>query len=174
MMCVWCVGSVYTYDMRMGCLRVDQLCHHSRTPLSSCSVSHSGEFVLCNALSGPTQAPAMGADGRQGGSGSLVLLDKRRGSIVKVFRGYANESYPTECAFLTADDRYVCTGSEDGCLYVHDILSGEGVLTQACHKSHISSVSVHEAASGTANQPSTVHLCTASYDHTAKIYQVLL
>ena len=163
--------------MRMGCLRIDVLSNHSRVPISSCAVSHGNELVLCNTLSGPSLFPSVGmhtgVEDRRC-SGSLVLMDKKHGSIIKVFKGYVNESYGTECSFLTPDDRYVCTGSEDGCLYVYDILSGECVYTHACHEDHISSVSIHEVSSNTASPANIVHVCTASYDHTAKIFQCQL
>lgn len=175
-------GSLYTYDLRVGKLHKDEVQlsygnevshgdrNHSnsyskrKSPLVSCSLSVSHKLVLVNCLgyemSGDTTTSASFRYG-SGNNGALGVIEKRSGRLLSTLYGHQNIHHNTESSFLF-NDTHVCTGSEDGQLYVYDLLSssssGGGDRGGGSSGSNCYSFGLHSAGISS--------LCTHTHTHT--------
>ncbi len=77
------------------------------SPVSSVSFTADGQCLLVGGSAGDT----------------LKLLDKSTGELLQEFRGHSNAKYRVE-ATLDCSDRAVLSGSENGSVYVWDLVEG--------------------------------------------------
>lgn len=97
-------GRVRCYDVRMGVVDVDVLGH----PVTSVTPTTNNDSYLASTL-----------------DSTLRLMDKRDGKLLQAFRHkeFRNEKYRLRST-LAAGDSLAMSGSEDGHIYVWDLLSG--------------------------------------------------
>ncbi len=150
-------GCLRTYDLRQGCVRVDDLNegkssdghHHHNSGMAVTSFAITSEFK-CSAASCL--------------NGSIHLMERSSGTLLNTcFGGHTAGRYSLECGF-TADDQYVATGSEDGSVLFYDFVSGEVVQTLRGHMRPSCSIACHPSP----NSSSTV--ITSSYDGSAVVW----
>lgn len=117
-------GTVRTYDLRRGELRSDHLGDH----IAVTSVTTTKD-ALCNVVSC--------LDGR------IHLLERSTGDSLLTFRGGHTAGRYSLQSQVTADDRYVVTGSEDGAVVVYDFQTGKVVQTLKGHVRPTCAVACH-------------------------------
>lgn len=114
-------GRVRCYDVRMGCLEQDVI----GCPVTSVMTTKTRDSYLVSTL-----------------DSTLRLIDKRDGKLLQAFRdedgarreggpGFTNKDYRIRST-LAAKDSLVVSGSEDGMVYVWDVMSGK-VLHRLSH-----------------------------------------
>ena len=91
-------------------------------------------------------------------SQSLHLSEIATGTVLKSYTGHVNRDYKIECG-VTFDDQHVVSGSEDGSLFIWNLLNGQQKRSMKAHYKCLSSLSCH---------PSKDIVVTASADGTAK------
>jgi mitogen-activated protein kinase organizer 1 len=98
-------GKVRSYDLRMGVCKVDVMGH----PVTSLSVTKQGTEVLVSCL-----------------DSTIRLMDRGNGQLLKAYRdeGFVNKDLRVRNA-LGMNDSVVVSGSDDGMVYVWDLLEGE-------------------------------------------------
>ncbi|KAH0168743.1 WD40 repeat-like protein, partial [Aureobasidium melanogenum] len=97
-------GRVRCYDVRMGVIDQDVLGH----PITSVTPTVNNDSYLASTL-----------------DSTLRLMDKRDGKLLQAFRhpDFKNENYRLRST-LAAGDSLAISGSEDGHIYVWDLLTG--------------------------------------------------
>lgn len=100
-------GRVRCYDVRMGVVDQDVLGH----PVTSVTPTVNNDSYLASTL-----------------DSTLRLMDKRDGKLLQAFRHeeFRNEKYRLRST-LAAGDSLAMSGSEDGYIYVWDLLTGNSV-----------------------------------------------
>ncbi|KAK9915970.1 hypothetical protein WJX75_006744 [Coccomyxa subellipsoidea] len=114
-------GTVRRFDVRGGCVYVDQM----HAPVTSMALSHDGNCVLASCL-----------DTR------LRLLDKASGELLAEYKGHKQESAKMDCA-LTPSDAHVLSGSEDGRVCYWDLVEETMVESFQAHSGVVCSLVVH-------------------------------
>ncbi|XP_071656849.1 WD repeat domain-containing protein 83 isoform X3 [Patagioenas fasciata] len=114
-------GRVRRYDLRAGQL----LCDHIGSPVSSVCRSRDGQSALAASL-----------------DSVLRLLDTQSGELLAQFRGHRSGSYRLDCA-LSAGDAHAVAASEDGHVYLWDLLEGSLLLRLPVGPGVVASVSLH-------------------------------
>lgn len=104
-------GRVRNYDLRMGRCFVDIIGY----PVTCTTQSADGNAVLVSAL-----------------DGGIRLMDKVNGQMLQSYRGHLNTDFRVRSCF-GAKDKYVITGSEDGFIWVYDLLEGKVVEKMKAH-----------------------------------------
>eukprot|EP00316_Scyphosphaera_apsteinii_P001978 CAMPEP_0119319804 /NCGR_PEP_ID=MMETSP1333-20130426/50387_1 /TAXON_ID=418940 /ORGANISM="Scyphosphaera apsteinii, Strain RCC1455" /LENGTH=297 /DNA_ID=CAMNT_0007326303 /DNA_START=57 /DNA_END=947 /DNA_ORIENTATION=+ len=132
-------GVVRCYDLRAGTLCSDTI----GLALTHVSLSHDSECMLVAAL-----------DSR------LRLMDKGSGQLLNEYTGHQNNKFKLACC-LSYDDAYVICGSEDGYLYMWDLVEPKQVARVRGHATAIGSV---------ACDPKQMELLTAGYDGSIKLW----
>ncbi|KAK2953758.1 putative Protein will die slowly [Blattamonas nauphoetae] len=112
-------GFLRAYDVRMGKMIADDL----HEPITSFAVSHDGNCYLASAR-----------------GGTLRLVDRTDGRVLNRYRGHLHVQYNVQCSFLT-DDAFVACGSEDGSVFVWDLVTAEIATVLRGHTSICSSLS---------------------------------
>lgn len=133
-------GTVRTYDVRMGELRSDAMGH----PVTSVKSTYDKNCILVNCL-----------------NNSLRLIDKEEGELLNTFVGHKNAEYKVE-GCLSSDDAYVLSGSEDGLIYIWDLVDAKVVRTLTGHKKSVCSLSYH---------PKMTALVSSSADGTVRFWK---
>ncbi|CAN0300228.1 unnamed protein product [Ectocarpus sp. 12 AP-2014] len=137
---VGCVdGKVRTYDLRGARVHEDDV----HAPVTHASVSHDGNCLLVTCLGGVVR-----------------LLEKSSGSQLNTYTGHLHKSYRME-SWLANTDAHVISGSEEGHVYIWDIVEGKVARTLKHHRRPVCSMSYH---------PSEPMLLTASYDGSAVLW----
>lgn len=97
-------GRVRCYDIRMGVVEQDVLGH----PVTSVTPTVLNDSYLASTL-----------------DSTLRLMDKRDGKLLQAFRdeGFKNTNYRLRST-LAAGDSVAISGSEDGYIYIWDLLTG--------------------------------------------------
>ncbi|KAH8146867.1 uncharacterized protein LAJ45_09241 [Morchella importuna] len=95
-------GRIRNYDIRMGRCFVDVIGY----PVTCVTQSSDGNAVLVSAL-----------------DGGIRLMDKINGQMLQSYRGHLNTDYRVRSCFGDRD-KYAITGSEDGQIWVYDLLEG--------------------------------------------------
>ena len=115
-------GNLRRYDIRMGSLILDNI----------------GVPVTCVKFTKDSQCTLSSAH-----DNTLRLLDVETGELLGEYTGHKNNKYNMECALNSKDD-HVLSGSEDGIIYIWDLISAE-VKTKMLVKSHrpVNSLAVH-------------------------------
>jgi mitogen-activated protein kinase organizer 1 len=98
-------GRVRSYDLRMGVCHVDVIGH----PVTSVSVTKKGTELLASSL-----------------DSTVRLMDRGNGQLLKAYRdgGFVNKELRVRST-LGLNDSVVVSGSDDGMVYVWDLLEGE-------------------------------------------------
>lgn len=135
-------GRVRTYDVRMGQVLVDVIGH----PVTSVMPTKQNDSVLVSSL-----------------DSTIRLMDKSDGKLLQAFKDwdYKNENYRIRSA-LGMNDSVVISGSENGQIFVWDLLNGN-VIHRLQHCSADERKNNTSAREGTAkkNVVSAVSFCPA-------------
>lgn len=104
-------GRVRSYDVRMGMVTVDVVAPGKGDGVTSLDLGKGGETVLVGTL-----------------GSKIRLMDRRDGTCLKTFEGegFKNEEYRIRSC-LAMGDNVVVSGSENGEIYVWDVLQGKVV-----------------------------------------------
>lgn len=136
-------GTLRVYDIRQGLLLVDDLQH----PITASILTNNDKCALSCCL-----------DQR------IHLTEINSGTTLKSYAGHVNQQYKIGCGIpFTLSS--MLAGSEDGSLYVWDMMSGSLIDRVNIHKKCISSLSCH---------PTKDFILTASLDSTVKCWKDLL
>ncbi|BFZ60031.1 WD repeat-containing protein 83 [Saitoella coloradoensis] len=115
-------GKVRTYDLRKGQLRTDTM----SAPVTSLQQTIDSGAVLVTTL-----------------DSTLRLLDTSQGTLLQSYKGHKNSEYRIQSC-LGKNEEFVVSGSEDGNVYVWDLLEGGAVSKVTCHDGKVvSGVSFH-------------------------------
>ncbi|KAI9885544.1 MAG: hypothetical protein M1823_002643 [Watsoniomyces obsoletus] len=117
-------GRVRVYDLRMGMIYVDVI----GAPVTSLRQTKDGNALLVSTL-----------------DNTIRLIDKGNGVVLQSYRGHVNKDYRIRSS-LGLNDAYVVSGSEDGQIYVWDLLDGKVLhrLDDAHAKKVASAVAVND------------------------------
>ncbi|TRY67854.1 hypothetical protein TCAL_05271 [Tigriopus californicus] len=119
-------GKVRRYDLRNGQLMTDYI----GTAITSVSFTHDGQCVLVS------------SNGE-----SVKLLDKSSGEMLSEYQGHINKNYRIE-AVLNNTDHCVLSGSENGFVYIWDLVEGT-LLHKLDHSDPVKKVEPEPTASST-------------------------
>lgn len=133
-------GHVRSYDIRKGSLTVDNIQH----PVTSVRFTDDCQAYIAASL-----------------DSSIRLFDSSSGMALNTYTGHLNLNSAIR-ATLFADDAFISAGSEDGSLFIWDLLSGKAVKQLAGHQQSITSVTPHPKLSSA--------LLTCSLDGTARLW----
>ncbi len=138
-------GVVRTFDLRTGQLVEDRL----HAPVTSIAISDDQDCILANCLASDGQ-PAR-----------LILLKRSSGKQLVALDGHVNVHYSLRGCLFKGDSTVV-SGSEDGHIYMWDILGGTLLQILEGHTKAVSQVvSHHEEAM----------MVSASYDGKVVVWQ---
>lgn len=136
-------GGIRTYDVRRGQL----CCDHAGTPVVSMDLTKDEQCIVFATL-----------------EGDLILMDAATGQLLNTYtQAHSAGKYALQCC-VTADDKYIVTGSEDGRTVLYDVVKGEMVQSLEGHVRPTCAVAAHP------NRDSTSVVITASYDGTAVVW----
>lgn len=133
-------GCVRYFDMRMGQVTVD----HVGEAITSLQMSNDDQCVLVSCLDNEAK-----------------LFDRTSGELLCAYRGHQSKSYRIGCAF-SCDDAYVVSGSEDGSVFIWNLV--EGSVAHKIPNAH------YRAVSSIAYHPKGVAMLTASADGMIKLW----
>lgn len=132
-------GCIRIYDIRVGKLTSDSL----QQPIAFVTLSHDGNCIVANCL-----------------DNSIRLIDKKEGELLNTYSGHKNSEFKIENR-LTKDDAYILTGSEDGMVYVYDLVEAKVVNKLSGHQRPCVTLDYH---------PTNSQLITGSFDTTIKLW----
>ncbi len=73
--------------------------------------------------------------------GTIRLIDKGNGTLLQSYKGHVNKDYRIRSC-LGMNDAYVVSGSEDGQIYVWDLLDGKALHKLDAHTKKVASAVV--------------------------------
>ncbi|CAO3671565.1 unnamed protein product [Rhizopus stolonifer] len=114
-------GKLRTYDIRKGELQEDYI----GSTITSAKFSKDGNCILAGSL-----------------DNTMRLMDKSSGRLLNEFKGHKHNEYKIE-SVLSNKDEYAITGSEDGKIYIYDILEGHIVTTIEAHPGVTTAIDYH-------------------------------
>ncbi|RIB22710.1 WD40-repeat-containing domain protein [Gigaspora rosea] len=115
-------GNIRTHDIRMGTLLTDLISY----PVTSVTVSNDFNCILTSSL-----------------DSVIRLMDRENGGMLNSFKGHNNSSYKIHSC-LSRDDAYVISGSENGAIYIWDLLEGKVLTTISnAHSGVVTCVKYH-------------------------------
>ena len=134
-------GRVRVYDLRMGMVYVDVVGRMSPPP-SFPTDSSIRNANLLSALPEPVTSLRQTKDT----NGLLIstldstirLLDKGNGALLQAYKGHVNKDFRIRSCF-GINDAFVVSGSEDGKIYVWDMLEGKVVKKLDGHAGKVTS-----------------------------------
>ncbi|KAI4097419.1 MAG: hypothetical protein LQ339_006737 [Xanthoria mediterranea] len=110
-------GKLRLYDLRMGMMYADTIGH----PITSVQQTDDGNAVLVSTL-----------------DSFIRLMDKSNGQILQSYKGHINTDYRIRSCLGLADS-IVISGSEEGKIYVWDLLEGKLAETLTAHDGKVAS-----------------------------------
>ncbi|KAI9758432.1 MAG: hypothetical protein M4579_003061 [Chaenotheca gracillima] len=117
-------GKVRVYDLRMGMVYVDVIGH----PVTSLRQTKDGNALLVSSL-----------------DNTIRLMDKGNGNLLQSYKGHVNADYRIRSS-LGLNDAFVIAGSENGKIFVWDLLEGRVIERLEAHNGKVASaVVVNEA-----------------------------
>ncbi|CAJ0910675.1 16777_t:CDS:2 [Entrophospora sp. SA101] len=111
-------GNIMIYDLRMGALLTDYISH----PVTSVTLSGDNNCILASSL-----------------DSVIRLMDKEN--------GHKNSTYKIHSC-LSNDDSRIISGSEDGSIYIWDLLDGNLLKTIEAHSGIVTYVTYHPRIDG--------------------------
>jgi mitogen-activated protein kinase organizer 1 len=93
---------------------------------------------------------------------TIRLLDKETGELLTDYTGHRNSEYRTIPEFTSKDSHVIC-GSEDGKIYIWDLVESTMDSPTEAHTGVVTSITYH---------PSQNHLLSTSFDSTVKLWAV--
>ncbi|KAI5812076.1 WD40-repeat-containing domain protein [Pyronema omphalodes] len=105
-------GRVRSYDVRMGRCTVDVV---SPSPVTSVAVSRDGAAMVTAALDGVVR-----------------LIDRANGGLLMAYKGHKNTELRVRAGFAE-QEQYVVCGSENGEIWVWDLMDGKSSERLRCH-----------------------------------------
>lgn len=108
-------GGIRTYDIRFGSLTLDRL----PAPVTSLTITKDRNCFLASTL-----------------DSTLRLLDRESGTLLASYKGHSNTEYRLRNT-LAPNDTHVLSGSEDGKVYVWDLVEG---TVDLCLEGHTKAV----------------------------------
>lgn len=132
-------GRVRVYDLRMGMVYVDVIgrmslsphppssasTHSSAPPPRTASTNH---CPLPDPITSLQQTKDTTALLLSTLDGTIRLMDKAHGTLLQAYKGHVNTEYRVRSC-LGMNDTYVVSGSEDGRIFVWDLVEGKVVKT---------------------------------------------
>ncbi|KAL8890899.1 MAG: hypothetical protein Q9215_001976 [Flavoplaca cf. flavocitrina] len=110
-------GKLRLYDLRMGMVYADTIGY----PITSVQQTADGNAVLVSTL-----------------DSVIRLMDKSNGRMLQSYKGHTNTDYRIRSS-LGLGDSIVVSGSEDGKIYIWDVLEGKMVETMIAHERKVAS-----------------------------------
>ncbi|KAL8769193.1 MAG: hypothetical protein Q9194_005515 [Teloschistes cf. exilis] len=110
-------GKMRLYDLRMGMMYVDTLGH----PITSVQQTTDGNAVLVSTL-----------------DSTIRLMDKSNGKMLQHYKGHTNSDFRIRSC-LGFGDAAIFSGSEDGKVYIWDVLEGKVLERLATHEGKVAS-----------------------------------
>ncbi|KAI1313461.1 WD repeat-containing protein 83 [Mortierella claussenii] len=132
-------GTIRIYDIRMGSLITDQIFE----PITSVSFSADGNCVLASSL-----------------DDTVRLMDRVNGGLLNAYKGHKNSKYKIRSC-LSNSDAHVISGSEDGRIFIWDLMEGNVVHKIEAHSKIVSAIAYH---------PTEDRMCSASVDGSVKTW----
>jgi mitogen-activated protein kinase organizer 1 len=132
--CYSCVdGSIRIYDIRMGTLITDRIFGEFLAPFLMCSNRRwyfvrkfqYQHIVILIYETEPVTSVSFSKDGNcvlaSSLDDTLRLMDRANGTMLNAYKGHTNNKYKIRSC-LSNSDAYVLSGSEDGSIYIWDLL----------------------------------------------------
>lgn len=91
----------------------------------------------------------------------MRLIDRGSGDLLNEYKGHKNSNYKLESC-LTNDDAYVISGSEDGIIYIWDLVTTNIVAKLQGHSKTVCSIAFH---------PKDIGLLSTSTDETIRVWR---
>lgn len=91
---------VRRYDVRCGQMTSDFI----GSPVTSISLTRDAQCILTATL-----------------DDTLRLIDKKTGELLNEYKGHKSSDFKIDCV-IASDDRQVLSGSQDGCVYIWDLI----------------------------------------------------
>lgn len=132
-------GKLRIYDLRFGSLQTDSY----SDPITSLAVTNDKNCTLSSCL-----------------GSTIMLTEMATGRLLQFYRGHVNEAFKVETC-ITNDDSRVMAGSEDGSIYMWDLVDAHIMTRHKAHTKAVSSIQYH---------PSQSVFLTASFDGSAKCW----
>ncbi|KAH3764616.1 mitogen-activated protein kinase organizer 1 [Pelomyxa schiedti] len=132
-------GGVRCYDVRMGRLTTDQM----GQPVTSVMLSNDRKCILAVCL-----------------DNTIRLIDRASGELLNEYTGHVNSNYKLSGCFSNTDAQVVC-GSEDGKIFIWDLVSATVSTSIRAHSKTVGYVSYH---------PKHPCLLSCSVDGTAALW----
>jgi mitogen-activated protein kinase organizer 1 len=129
------------YDIRTGKITEDNI----QSPCSSSMLSNDMNCILVSSL-----------------DDSIRLFDKDTGELLSEYKGHMNKEYRSIPSF-TRSDSHVIAGSEDGKIYIWDLVEGKTAKVLEGHSGVITSIIYH---------PTLDAFVSTSFDATVKLWVV--
>lgn len=133
-------ATVRTFDI-VACR---QIIDHQPASVTSVSLSRDRNCLLASTL-----------------DNTIRLFDRSSGELLSSYRGHSNSSYKIRSGF-SHHDAYVLSGSEDGKVYMWDIVEGNVLCELQAHSSMVTCISHH---------PKQAAFSTCSVDGTVKLWK---
>lgn len=114
-------GTVLTYDVRMGKIHID----HLHSAVTSLQISGDGNCLLAGCI-----------------DNTVKLLDRSTGELLNTYSGHKSGQYRVGCA-MSADDAFVLAGSEDGDVFVWDLVDCSVTHKLKGHRGVVCDVAYH-------------------------------
>jgi len=132
-------GHIRTFDIRMGEILVDNM----KQAIGDIALSNDKKCILASCF-----------------DSKIRMVSREDGEILNEYTGHKTESYVTGCRF-SWDDSLILSGSEDGIIYIYDVLTGKPKLRL---KNHLRAISALDMA------PKKDTFASASFDGTVTIW----
>ena len=161
-------GTVAQFDLRMGKCLTESF----GSPISTMTLSHDAQCLLVSlpspSMSSKSLVNSTKQEDQEDGlyeSARLVLTELSTASVLSHYHGHVNSEYRLKPAF-TPDDASIVCGSEDGSVFIWDLV--EGQVSTRISSAHSKAVSCVDLArrGGVGDEA----LLTASFDGTAKLW----
>ncbi|KAG2210117.1 hypothetical protein INT46_010322 [Mucor plumbeus] len=114
-------GKLRTYDLRMGDLKEDYI----GPAITSARLSKDKNCILVSSL-----------------DDTMRLMDKSNGRLLNEFKGHKHKEYKID-SILSSTDAHAITGSEDGKIYIYDVLEGNIVQILDGHEGVTTTLDYH-------------------------------
>jgi len=111
-------GCIRTFDIRAGEIVVDDLAQ----PIHSMDLSHDKKCVIASCT-----------------DNKIRMFERSSGDTLNEYVSHKAESYSIGCKFIW-DDSHIISGSEDGVIYIYDILQSKAILRLKNHLRPVSSI----------------------------------